>query len=78
MSEYAVVRRKADLELLSSDEIVAGYMAGKDGAPEPGSAFSRSYWHGWRNGASDFGHRQTDEAQYQLAREIVGRYAGLH
>lgn len=78
MSEFSVVTSKADLEMLDDGEMVAGNMAGREGAAEPGSAFSRSYWHGWRNGAVDFGHREIDHAQQQLAREIVGRYRGLH
>ncbi|MFZ3286598.1 MAG: hypothetical protein WA191_07080 [Telluria sp.] len=78
MSEFAVVTSKAELAALDESEVVAGYWAGTAGASEPGSAFSRSYWHGWRNGATDFGHRQIDAAQQQLAREIVGKYRGLH
>lgn len=78
MSEFEKVRTKEELEKLDSEEMLQGYLAGKEGVPEPGSGFSRSYWHGWRNGASDFGHRQSDDAQHQLARQIVGRYVGLH
>lgn len=81
MSEYQPVRTMAELKLLDSDEIVQGYRAGLDapfGAPEPGSDKSRSYWHGWRNGSSDGGHRAIDPAQRQLAREIVGKYKGLN
>lgn len=77
MSEFQAVATKADLDVLDDAEMVAGYWAGREGAPEPGSAFSRSYWHGWRNGAVDFGHRQIDHSQQQLAREIVGKYRGL-
>lgn len=78
MSEFAKVLCKADLSRLDSDEMVAGYRAGADGDDEPGSAFSRSYWHGWRNGAVDSGRRQIDPAQMQLVREVVGKYRGLH
>lgn len=78
MSEFLAVRTKAELALLDSEEMVAGYMAGLRGEGEPGSVFSRSYWHGWRNGASDKGFRQQDDAQRQLAREIVGTYRGLN
>lgn len=78
MSEFAEVRTKDDLAKLDEDEILAGYWAGRAGTPEPGSAFSRSYWHGWRNGASDFGYREMDAAQAQLAREVVGTYRGVH
>ncbi len=78
VSEFSKVTSKADLNSLDEDEMVAGYLAGKDGVAEPGSAFSRSYWHGWRNGASDFKHREIDDEQLQLAREIVGRNMRMH
>jgi hypothetical protein len=58
--------------------MVAGYRAGLDGTSEPGSDKSRSYWHGWRNGMMDSGRATIDDAQAKLAREIVGRYVGLH
>lgn len=78
MSEYQPVKTKADLELLDDDEVVAGYMAGFKGAAEPGSDKSRSYWHGWRNGMVDSKRVRIDDAQMMLAREVVGRYVGLH
>lgn len=78
MSEFVPVSNKTDLDLLDGDDMLAGYMAGRTGAAEPGSAFSRSYWHGWRNGAVDFGHREIDQAQQQLAREIVGCHMRMH
>lgn len=78
MSEFQAVTTKVDLDALDHTEMVAGYMAGTSGSAEPGSAFSRSYWHGWRNGAVDSGRREIDQAQQQLAREVVGRYRGLH
>ena len=78
MSEFAKVSSKVDLSRLDSDEMVAGYRAGFDGGEEPGSAFSRSYWHGWRNGAVDSGSRQIDQEQMQLVREVVGKYRVLH
>ncbi|CUJ53288.1 Uncharacterised protein [Achromobacter xylosoxidans] len=78
MSEFQPVRTKADLELLDDGEMVAGYISGLNGNEEPGSDKSRSFWHGWRNGRSDRGLAPVDDAQMQLAREIVGRYMGLH
>lgn len=78
MSEYQPVTSKAELEQLDDEDVVAGYMAGRDGASEPGSDRSRSYWHGWRNGMVDSGRAQIDDAQVMLAREVVGRYVGLH
>ena len=78
MSEYQPVATKAELEQLEEKDMLAGYLAGYNGASEPGSAFSRSYWHGWRNGRVDSGRAEIDAAQIKLAREVVGRYVGLH
>lgn len=78
MGEFLKVRTKEELALLNDDDILAGYMAGLDGCQEPGTAFSRSYWHGWRNAQVDRGRIPIDDAQCQLAREVVGRYIGLH
>jgi hypothetical protein len=78
MSEFIEVRTKDDLDALDSAEILAGYMDGRDNAPEPGSDKSRSYWHGWRNGMVDGKHREIDSAQMQLVREVVGTYRGLN
>lgn len=78
MSEYAPVRSKADLELLDEVEMVAGYRSGYEGEAEPRSDRSRSFWHGWRNGRVDGGHDVIDCHQVALAREVVGRYRGLH
>lgn len=78
MSEFQPIRTKAELDLLDDEEIVAGYISGLNGDVEPGSDKSRSFWHGWRNGHSDRGLAPIDDAQIQLAREIVGRYVGLH
>jgi hypothetical protein len=74
MSEFQPVATKADLEQLDDAEMVAGYLAGFQGDNEPGSAFSRSYWHGWRNGMADSKRMPSDPAMAQLAREIVGKY----
>ncbi len=78
MSEFSPVRTKSNLALLDDEDIVRGYLDALDGAPEPGSDKSRSYWHGWRNGRTDRGITPIDGAQQQLAREIVGRYRGLN
>jgi hypothetical protein len=80
MSEFAPVVSAADLDALDVDEIVAGYWAGSRGQPEPGNDKSRAFWHGWRNGATDFGHRQMDEAQARLAAAVYGptRRAGMN
>lgn len=78
MSEFAVVSTKAELALLDDSEMVAGYLAGFNGEPEPGSDKGRSFWHGWRNGASDAERRESDAAQQQFAREIVARHMKMH
>lgn len=78
MSEFSPVSTKADLELLDDDDILAGYQAGLRGDDEPGSAHSRSYWHGWRNGMVDSKRASIDDHQTKLAREVVGTYHGLH
>lgn len=65
-----------ELDQLDPDEMYAGYRDGRDGEPEPGGNRSRAFWHGWRNGAVDGGHRAKDEAQAALAaivhREMLG------
>lgn len=71
MSEYRPVTTLEDMATLDSFEIEAGYAAGLQGWPEPGNNQSRSYWHGWRNGAVDGGHREKDQAQAMLARAYL-------
>lgn len=73
----APVETVADLDTLDSGEMVEGYFDGFKGEPEPGGNRSRSYWHGWRNGATDGKHREIDAAQRRLAHEVVssGRHA---
>lgn len=78
MSEFNPVSSKNDLSVLDEDDMVAGYRAGLRGDTEPGSAFSRSYWHGWRNGMVDSKRAEIDYNQTMLAREVVGTYKGLH
>lgn len=60
-----------DLLELDSMEIMKGYRAGFEGWPEPGDNSSDSYWHGWRNGAVDAGHREKDPAQAALAFDVM-------
>jgi hypothetical protein len=78
MSEFAPVRTVDDLNALDLQDMLKGYQAGRSGEPEPGSDKSRAFWHGWRNGRVDGQHDQIDSAQAQLAREVVGKYRGLH
>lgn len=67
MSEFPPVETLEDLATLDMDEVREGYADGFNGWPEPGNNRSRSYWHGWRNGAVDGGHREKDAAQSALA-----------
>ena len=78
MSEFTTVTTKDDLESLNDSEMVAGYLAGFNGCDEPGNSFSRSYWHGWRNGAVDGKQREIDGDQRQLANVVVARHMRMH
>lgn len=60
----------AELDTLDGDEMYEGFRDGFAGEPEPGGNRSRAYWHGWRNGAVDGGHRQKDAAQAILAAAV--------
>lgn len=71
MVPYKPVETVADLDTLDSGEMVEGYFDGFHGDPEPGNNRSRSYWHGWRNGAVDGKHREMDDAQRRLAHAVV-------
>lgn len=73
MSEWQPVETLNDLDTLDGDEIMEGYWAGHDGWPEPGNNQTRSFWHGWRNGAVDGHHREKDAAQAELARVVYER-----
>lgn len=77
MSEYQPLSTRAELDLLDIEECTAGYMAGLDDLPEPGSDKSKSYWHGWRNGMMDKGRLPRDEAADQLVGEY-GRSIRAH
>lgn len=74
MSEYQAVDNIADLELLDQDEMVQGYREGWDGAPEPGSDKSKSYWHGWRNAMIDTRRMEPDAASDALVRQYMIRH----
>lgn len=74
MSEFAPVRTVADLDTLDPMEIVEGYRDGYSGEPEPGNNRSRSFWHGWRNGAADARRIESDQAMRQLAAEVVASH----
>ena len=71
MSEFEPVWTVADLDSLDEAEMIEGYWAGWDGWPEPGNNRTRSYWHGWRNGAVDGGHQEKDEPQIVLAHKVI-------
>ena len=65
------VTTREELVTLNSDEVLEGYRDGLRGEAEPGDNRSKSYWHGWRNGMVDGGHRPKDAAQAQLAHEYL-------
>lgn len=73
MSEFKPVTTMRELALLDGDEVAAGYVAGMRGEPEPGNLRSRSFHHGWRNGAVDGGYREKDSAQAALAADVCAR-----
>lgn len=80
MSEFAPIVTLQDLAVQDEAEVLAGYQAGLQGDAEPcASTFSRSYQHGWRNGAVDGGHQPKDDAQARLARafSLAQLHAGL-
>lgn len=65
-----------DLAVLDDDEVLEGYNDGREGLP-CGDNRSRSYWHGWRQGARDHGHRQGDGWDAMLARSVVPNGTGI-
>lgn len=73
MSEFRPVTTAEDLDRLDETEMVAGYLSGLHGEPEPGNTRTRSFWHGWRNGMADSGRREPDAAQGALAHALVAR-----
>lgn len=71
MPEFAPITTLQDLGLVDEAEALAGYHAGMHGLPEPvASCFSRSFLHGWRNGACDAGLLEPTPAQRLLAHAI--------
>jgi hypothetical protein len=56
---------------MDDDDCLAGYRAGLDGAPEPGSDKSRSFLHGWRNGMADKGRLPISAEQRKYAEAYV-------
>lgn len=76
MTDRLPIKRAPALDLLDSADCVEGYMDGVEGFPEPGDNRSFSYWHGWRNGAADGGHRPVDDAQRDLARDVIRKQRG--
>ncbi|MCK8785358.1 hypothetical protein M0638_13290 [Roseomonas sp. NAR14] len=61
----------AEFRLLDEAEVLSGYMDGIRGLPCVVSQHTRSYWHGWRNGAVDAGLVEPDEAQWALEAEFL-------
>ena len=67
---YTPVKTMAELRTLDSDEIVSGYLVGVVGSmPDPEK--SRSWQHGWGNGAVDGGWAVKNDFQIELARVYV-------
>lgn len=73
MSEYQPVTTLADLATLDNVEVMEGYWYGFEGWPEPGNNRSRSFWHGWRNGALDGGHIKKDQDHAALAHNYLAQ-----
>ncbi|HFQ6840912.1 hypothetical protein I5N18_16420 [Serratia marcescens] len=71
MSEFTPVSTMDELAQLNDEEIIDGYRSGCNGAPEPDSTKSKSFWHGYRNGLVDSGRRKSDEHQTALARDCI-------
>jgi len=58
------------MDALDKNETRDGYFCGLWGGAEPHNC-TRSYWHGWKNGAVDGGYAQMDASQIALAREYA-------
>lgn len=67
MPEFHAITTVADHRLLDDSEVLIGYMDGFEGRPLSGNAYTRSYFHGWRNGMVDAGTVEPDWFQLQLA-----------
>lgn len=64
------VNRREHLAELDHNQVRQGYEAGFNGKPEPDRTYSRSYHHGWRNGAVDAGRRDIDDDQRALGKSV--------
>jgi hypothetical protein len=72
MSKARIPIQRASLfAYLDDAEILEGYEDGRRGDPEPGDNRSFSYWHGWRAGSVDGGHREKDAAGMALAKDMI-------
>lgn len=59
-------------------EMVAGYLDGLRGDPEPGANRSHSYRHGWSNGRDDHNKSPRDCASYIREQADAARTADLN
>ena len=73
MSEFNPVLTLDDLDTIDPDDEANGYRSGIDGAKEPGSDKSRSFWHGWCNGRAFYGISPYKEQMENLAKKIAHR-----
>ena len=63
--------KAAMLDELDNQELLDGYFDGTNNEPAPGDNRSYSYWHGFRNGQVDGGHKPIDTAQRELAKDAI-------
>ena len=73
MTSRIPIVRASQLNLLNDKEVIEGYMYGRVGNPEPDLSYSYSFWHGWKNGATDGGYRPLDQSSAELARDFINR-----
>jgi len=67
---FEAVRSVVDYRSLDEAEVLIGYMDGVAGLV--GSKdMTRSYWHGWRNGAVDAGFVEPDSAQSEIEADFA-------
>jgi hypothetical protein len=71
------VESVADLATLDADEVIEGYLDGRENGP-CGDNRSRAYWHGWRNGRVDAGYIERDPAMRRLAEEYCRTHRKAH
>lgn len=72
---FAPVTTPEELDALPTSEVVAGFVSGIIGEPEPTLEDGRARWHGWRNAMVDCGLREPDAAYVELARALDERQA---